>query len=297
MIPDALRNEVEAHTGPLRRIEPVGGGCISNASRIDAERGTFFLKYSDGEAGDTFEAEATGLRVLREASAGTGVRVPEVHQARRRGERPGFLLMEWIRPAKRGVAHWETLGAGLARLHHEVASRTGDRGPYGFAEDNFIGRLPQRNGWCARWPTFFRDHRLGPQFDRARRSGAWRGAWDIMADRLLDRLDDLLPESPHPATLHGDLWSGNQLADADGAPWLVDPAAYVGDREADLAMTELFGGFGAGFYDAYRAEWPLEPDYASRRDLYNLYHLVNHLNHFGASYASGVERTLSRYGG
>lgn len=298
MIAAPLRTELEVWTGHIRGIVPVGGGCISNASRIDAERGTFFLKFADGEAGDTFEPEASGLRALAEAAAGTGIRVPEVFYARSgsRSDGPGVLLIAWIEPAKSRSSHWEGLGAGLAKLHRAAAPRVAGEGPYGFHEDNFIGRLPQQNGWYAEWPTFFRERRLRPQFDRARRLGVWQRGWDERAARVLDRLEDLLPRVPHPSVLHGDLWSGNQLADAAGEPWLIDPACYVGDREADLAMTELFGGFDDRFYSAYRREWPLSPEYEARRDLYNLYHLVNHLNHFGGSYAAGVERTLTRYG-
>ncbi len=190
----------------------------------------------------------------------------------------------------------ERFGAGLAALHRAQAPRSSQQGPYGFECDNFIGSLPQQNRWHADWTTFFREERLEPQLARARRSGHWRSEWTAQTERIRVRLGDWIPNSPHPSMLHGDLWSGNALAGADGYPWLVDPAAYVGDREADLAMTELFGGFSARFYEAYRTGAPLDSGYEDRRELYNLYHLLNHLNHFGAGYAAGVANVLRRFG-
>lgn len=283
---DALRS----HVGEVRRIEPVGGGCIANATRLDAERGRFFLKWSGGEAGRTFEAEAAGLRALRDAES--PLLIPEGIDVRDADGEPGFLLMEWVEPSRKEDGFWTDFGRAFAALHRHTSAD----GRYGFGRDNFIGRLPQRNDWRERWPDFFRSQRLEPQVALARERGRWQTSWDAPAGRLLDRLDDLLPAEPPASVLHGDLWSGNFLAASDGRAALIDTAAYFGHREADLAMTELFGGFDQRFYDAYRAAWPLEPNYEERREVYNLYHLVNHLNHFGGSYAGGVERTLRRFG-
>lgn len=297
MIPSSLEPELTPHTGRIQSASSVGGGCISNASRVDAERGTFFLKHAHGEPGGTFEAEAEGLRALREAASDTALRVPEVLHARNAKDRAhGVLLMEWIEPGRVDDAYWSRFGEALAQLHAAPAPRKGADGPYGFGSDNFIGRLPQRNTWHADWVSFLRDERLAPQLDRARHSGHWQSEWSAQAELLLERLGELIPAKPHPSMLHGDLWSGNALAGAGGVPWILDPAAYVGHAEADLAMTELFGGFGASFYAAYRNVRPLEPGYEERRELYNLYHLINHLNHFGAGYAGGVARALERFG-
>lgn len=286
---DAIRPEVEAVTGPIARVEATGAGCISTALRIEAARGTFFLKASAGAPGDTFEAEAAGLEALRAAAPGD-LGVPRVLGVRNRGAGPGFLLLEWIEPGRADERHWRRLGAALAALHRAPAP---GGGAYGFDVDDFIGRLPQANGWMEDWPAFFARRRLLPQIERARAGGRWRKRWDAHAARLLAGIGGLLPARPRPSLLHGDLWSGNQLAGADGRAWLIDPAAYVGDREADLAMTELFGGFAPAFHDAYRAAWPIDPGYADRRAVYDLYHLLNHLNHFGGSYAASVERTLA----
>ncbi|NNF58711.1 MAG: phosphotransferase [Rhodothermaceae bacterium] len=269
----------------------VGGGCIAHATRIETATGRFFLKWNDGEAGRTFEAEADGLRVLRNA-APPELRVPEVLAVRNAAETPGFLLLEWLAPARPNQSDWERFGAALAALHRTEAP---GEGRYGYAKDNWIGSKPQRNRWVADWPTFFGEQRLRAQAETVRQRGAWNAAWDRPLDRLIARLPDLLPASPPPSVLHGDLWGGNALATADGRFALVDPAVYVGHREADLAMTELFGGFDAAFYEAYPAAWPLEPGYAERREVYNLFHLINHLTH-GPGYAGSVEGVLRRFG-
>ncbi len=270
-------------------MHPVGGGCIAHAQRLETARGPFFLKSGKGLG---FEAEAAGLRALREAAEGTGLCVPEVLHV---SDEEGILLLEWIDEGPATPAYWEGFGHALAALHRASAEDPGNTRPrYGFDGDNRIGRLPQRNDWRDDWAVFFRDLRLGPQLERARAGGHWSPRLERLSQALLDRLHTLLPSGPPASPLHGDLWSGNQLSGANGRAWLIDPAAYYGDREADLAMTELFGAFPSRFYAAYREAWPQEPGYDERRDLYNLYHLLNHLNHFGGSYASSVASSLER---
>lgn len=285
MIPAPLRAEVEARFGAIARARPLGGG-IAPAFHLETSHGAFFLKTGTKAA---IEAEATGLAALQEAAEGSGLRIPEVLAT---NEQPSFLLLEWIARGHPDDRSWRRLGEGLAALHRHTAPGNG----WGFFEDNFIGAHPQRNGWMQDWPAFFRERRLLPQMEDARRQGLWRRRWDPPAERLLDRLPGLLRSAPERSLLHGDLWGGNHLTDERGVPWLIDPAVYVGDREADLAMTELFGGFAPAFYEAYARAWPLEAGHAERREIYNLYHLLNHLNLFGTGYAAAVERTLLRYG-
>jgi len=287
VIAQRLRQELESTVGPIDRVTPVGGGSIGQAYRVESTRGPFFLKVG---ASETFGAEAAGLSALRDAAEGTGLGVPRVFGLRE--GTGGFLLLEWIEPGRADRRYFARFGEGLARLHRQGPPGEG----YGFSADNFIGSTPQRNGWVAEWPAFFRERRLVPQIALARRKGLWKAGWERWAERLLARLDELLPRTPERSLLHGDLWSGNHVPGEGGMPWLVDPAAYVGHREADLAMTELFGGFEPSFYDAYRATWPLEPGYPERREVYNLYHLLNHLNLFGEGYAASVERILRRFG-
>ena len=292
-IPEAVRLAVEPVTGTLRRAEAVGGGDVSHAARLDAEHGTFFLKWGGGNAGQTYAAEAEGLAALAAAS-GPALHVPAPHLAQdAEADAPGYLLLDWIEPGRTSEAGWREFGAALADLHR--AEPPGD-GRYGWASDNWIGSKPQQNGWAASWPEFFGEHRLRAQAETVRLRGAWDAAWDPLLDHLVARLGEVLPEAPPPSLLHGDLWGGNALPTADGPFAIIDPAVSVGHREADLAMTELFGGFSAAFYEGYREAWPLEPGYPERREVYNLFHLINHLTH-GAGYRHPVEATLRRFGG
>jgi fructosamine-3-kinase len=184
-------------------------------------------------------------------------------------------------------------GRRFARLHR---STRGAR--FGFPHDNYLGSTPQPNGWSDDGCDFFRRRRLGHQLGLARAGGLADRGLARLGDRLLDRLDRWLDLPGEPACLlHGDLWGGNYLVDDAGAPVLIDPAAYHGHREADLAMTRLFGGFDAAFYAAYEEEWPLSPGSEERRPLYELYHLLNHLNLFGAAYRGRCLAILRRYAG
>lgn len=291
---DSVRDAVEPITGTISQESFVGGGCIAHATRIDATNGRFFLKWAEGEAGLTFESEADGLRALRDAAFGLDLVVPDVFLAKNADAGAGFLLLAWIEPGVADPVGWRRFGRELARLHRAGTSTT-ENGPYGYAVNNWIGSKPQRNGWSESWPEFFGEKRLRAQAETVRERGAWNASWDGPLDRLIERLSEALPEAPHPSLLHGDLWAGNALATADSRFALIDPAIYVGHREADLAMTELFGGFAPSFYEGYREEWPVEPGYSERRVIYNLYHLINHLTH-GPGYAAQVDLVLRRFG-
>ncbi len=204
-----------------------------------------------------------------------------------------FLLLEYIDAGRKSAGFWERFGQELAELH-----RTNTRGRCGFDGDNFIGTNPQENRWTESWTEFFGEMRLRRQLDLARKNGFVSGVRDPIAagvERLIARLPSLLPEPEAASLLHGDLWGGNYLVGQSGEPVLIDPAVSYGHREADLAMTELFGAFDRGFYSAYNGAYPLDPGYAERRDIYNLYHLLNHLNLFGRSYEGSVRSILARY--
>ncbi|GAB5519916.1 MAG: hypothetical protein RhofKO_21670 [Rhodothermales bacterium] len=202
-----------------------------------------------------------------------------------------MLVLDWVEVERSTPRSEAQLGEGLAELHRRS---TAHGVAYGFASDNFIGATPQRNTFTTSWPAFFHAHRLAPQVALAHQNGYWQPQWTARLERLYSRLGDILPAQPPPSLLHGDLWSGNVLHSRTGPPVLIDPAVYHGDREADLAMTRLFGGLGRAFYEAYEATWPLEARAAERVDLYNLYHLLNHLNLFGNGYAGIVERMLGQ---
>ncbi len=277
-------------TTPLRSRTPVGGGSISRALRLETGRGTYLLKTGVRGLSGFYRAEARGLELLRAARA---VRAPQVLACRDEEDgAPGFILLEWLglpSGARRDAAA-EALGPALAALHR---SRTA---AYGLDHDNYIGATPQPNGWSASWLAFFRERRLGFQLDRAVSAGLLDQGRQRALTRLLDRLDRWIDDRlVQPALLHGDLWSGNMIVGPDGAPALIDPAVSYGDREADLAFTALFGGFPERFYRAYQEAWPLAPGWQERRDLYNLYHLLNHLNLFGPAYLPAVDATIRTY--
>ena len=272
---------------------PVYGGDINQSYRLSLSDGsTAFLKANSMRNLSFFEAEAKGLEVLR--ATGT-IGVPEALAiGTDAGEGISFLLMENLEAAPRISGYWETFGRELAALHRaDCREITGTSQPFGFASDNYIGSIPQRNAPRESWVTFFRECRLLPQMRMA------EGYFDAKARgqcaKLLDHLGDYLAEPESPSLIHGDLWSGNAVCGPDGKAWILDPAAYVGHHEAELAMTELFGGFPAAFYRAYDEVYPIDRDYRDRRELYNLYHLLNHLNQFGGSYWSAVMNVLNRY--
>ena len=256
-------NEVLRQTlgAGLLRADAVSGGDINLARRLTLEDGSrVFMKANRRAPRGFFEAEADGLAAI---SAARCLGAPRVLGLGDDPDLGAFLLLEWVEPAPRARDFWEAFGRGLAAMHR---APTPDR--FGWTRDNFIGAAPQSNAPADRWTDFFRDRRLAPQLRRAQ--GWLDAAARRRADRLLERLDEYLPQPPRPALLHGDLWSGNFVTGGDGRAWLVDPAVYAGHPEADLAMTELFGGFPERFYDAYREAAPLADGYPRRRELYNL---------------------------
>ncbi|NOK62889.1 MAG: hypothetical protein GFH27_549293n286 [Chloroflexi bacterium AL-W] len=275
---------------PLRETTAIGGGDISQAVRLRTDQSIYLLKWSERGLPGFFDAEVHGLKLL--ASTGA-IRVPEVIAWQSDvEEQPDFLLLEWLAAppsANRGVAA-EALGHALATLHKATAPS------YGLDRDNYIGATPQPNGWMESWLEFFRERRLRFQAALAQRQGRLSGARARRMERLLDRLDTWIDEQAvQPALLHGDLWGGNFIIGPGRVPALIDPAVFYGDREADLAFTTLFGGFPESFYRAYEEAWPLAAGWQERRDLYNLYHLLNHLNLFGEGYGGSVDAILQRY--
>lgn len=276
----------DAFGAELCRSDPVSGGDINNAFALTLSDGTrVFMKSNRAAAPDFFMAEAEGLAAMRATGA---IPVPKVIAVGNDAKTGPFLLLQWVQSTPRARDFWEDFGHSLAMMHAAPAPAR-----FGWERDNYIGMSPQINAPRASWVGFFRDCRLVPQFKRAEH---WFNAGDRRrVVHLLDHLEDHLIEPERPALLHGDLWSGNFITGGDGRAWVIDPAVYVGHREADLAMTELFGGFHPRFYDAYRETCPLQPGYARRRDLYNLYHLLNHVNLFGIGYLGTVQGILKRY--
>ncbi|MET0534605.1 MAG: fructosamine kinase family protein [Steroidobacter sp.] len=252
----------------------VSGGSINQCSGFDTADGPIFVKHGGADCLPMFEAEAAGLAELARAKA---LRVPNVLTVSA-ADNTAFLVLEWIELAPAGARSEIKLGERLAQQHRVTRDR------FGWDRDNTIGSTPQANRPSAQWIEFLREQRLMPQLALAKQNGA---SVDVI-DRglqLCERLEDFfVGYQPAPSLLHGDLWGGNWGADVSGEPVLFDPAVYFGDREADLAMTRLFGGFGASFYSAYQSAWPLAAGAEVRVTLYNLYQVLNHFNLFGGGY-------------
>lgn len=291
----SLAEAVRSICGQQRTItgkSPVFGGDINEAFRLTLDDGTsLFMKSNAPSLLPAFEAEEAGLHAIAATGTIGTVRVLGT------GTDPdgfSFLLQDFVTPGKKKRDYWERLGAELYAMHSAPLPAEIEGDGFGFGADNFIGSRRQKNTWTDQWIPFFRDCRLRPQLKAAER---WLDQRDRkLADSLLEHLDQYLIEPKAPSLIHGDLWAGNVMTGSDGRAWIIDPAAYYGHPEADLAMTELFGGFSPAFYDSYFACAEIEAGYQDRKDIYNLYHLLNHLNLFGVSYLSSVERILRRYG-
>jgi fructosamine-3-kinase len=260
----------------------VGGGCINQSyvlSDVNSER-TYFVKLNQPLLLSMFEAEALGLEEMAQTKT---IAVPQPI-CWGTTDRHSYLVLSCLDLGGRGsTTGWRKMGENLAAMHRASG---GNR--FGWHRSNTIGSTPQINSWSANWLDFFAEHRLGYQFQLAGRHSF------PQAQRLLDCLPRLLTHHPTPALVHGDLWSGNAGFTQDGEPTIFDPATYWGDREVDLAMTELFGGFPTAFYQGYKSVYPLDVEYKSRKVVYNLYHLLNHYNLFGSSYQGQVNRAIEQ---
>ena len=270
--------------------QQVYGGDINNSYRLTLSDGrAVFMKSNTLKNLSFFEAEAKGLEALRQTHA---IGVPQVLGIGT-AQNTSFLLMEYLEAAPKIEGYWEVFGRELAALHRADTRHLTENGRFGFPAGNYIGATPQKNTPMMNWVDFFRECRLLPQIRMADRYFDPR--LRQLCTRLLDRLDSYLSEPEFPSLLHGDLWSGNAAPGPDGKAWIFDPAAYVGHYEAELAMTELFGRYPQEFYRSYSEVTSVDSSYRDRRDLYNLYHLLNHLNLFGGSYLGSVRQILSRY--
>lgn len=285
---DAAVREIYTPSVSVVSRRGTSGGCISETAYLELSNNeTLFLKANSSRYRGMFLAEAKGLLALQQEG---GPRVPSP-LAYCEGKREQFILLSYIKPGRPHRHHYRDFGHAFASLHrHDVSS------VFGFDHDNYIGSTSQRNRKCDSWISFFRDHRLGFQIDLAAKQGLASGALVKKVEQLMAKLGELIDEPEHPSILHGDLWTGNAMADEHGDAVIFDPAAYYGHYEADVAMTELFGRFPSDFYSAYSEVLPLTDDYrATRKTVYNLYHILNHLNIFGASYAGQAMSMVSRF--
>jgi len=249
--------------------------------RLDDGDRHWFVKLNQAGCLDMFEAEALGLAELASAQA---IRVP-LPLCTGAAEGQSYIVMEYIALGSASGAATSKAGEQLAQLHRKQAEA------FGWQQDNTIGSTHQPNEWRSGWIEFWRKQRLGFQLEEAARNGLGNRL-QLLGEELLEKFPVLMDHNPVPSLLHGDLWAGNLSFDDRDQPVIYDPATYYGDREAEIAMTELFGGFGRSFYDAYNAVWPLHAGYATRKAFYNLYHILNHANMFGGGYTGQAQRMM-----
>ena len=266
------------------RISTISGGCINSAFRVQADDVDVFVKVNSPHLAEMFAAEAMGLQEMAELDC---IKVPNVicHGS---NQQHSYLVLEYIELGSlRGTAQAK-LGEQLAALH-AIAQPF-----FGWHIDNTIGSTPQINVREHDWVSFWQEHRLGKQLKLAAGRG-FTGRLQDQGQRLIEQLPNFfVGYQTQPSLLHGDLWGGNAAADANGNPLIFDPACYYGDREADIAMTELFGGFGGDFKSAYQSHYPLDVGYQCRKTLYNLYHIINHVNLFGGGYLGQAESMIAQ---
>lgn len=283
----AIAKEISKATGTPFQIETkraIGGGSINDAYLLSGSGRSYFVKLNRPNELEMFAAEADGLIELENANA---IKVPQAICWGRNNE-ASFIVMNYIAMGRAKASSHQDLGEQLASMH-----RCTDK-QFGWHRDNTIGATHQPNHKHHDWLEFYRKNRLGYQLSLAEQNGYGRSLQKD-GERLLADLDAFFSDyQPSASLLHGDLWSGNYGFDKNGTPVIFDPAVYFGDREADIAMTELFGGFSGDFYDAYNDAYPLDPGYQTRKTLYNLYHILNHLNLFGSGYLGQSQNMIQR---
>lgn len=253
----------------------VGGGCINNAVKLCTSAGDFFLKWNALAPPDMFEKEAAGLLEMRLANS--SLVIPEVIFCSTNDDFPSLIMMEFLLPPKSTQGFDELLGRGLAQLHRKSANK------FGFHHSNYCGTTVQENFWTESWVDFYGQYRITRLIEELKVKRKLSVDDAKIYEKLIDRLPILLPHKTVPLLIHGDLWSGNYMCSANG-PALIDPACYYADREMELGMMKLFGGFSSRVWAAYQEEWPLPEEWEDRNLLYQLYHVLNHYLLFGGSY-------------
>lgn len=290
MMWDQIAEQISQATGEPFKIcdrHAVGGGCINQGYQISQGSRHYFIKLNQISQLAMFEAEALGVQQIWQTQT---IRVPQVICWGRLGN-SAYLVLEWLNLAgKNDPSAWEEMGKNLGLLHRWTPAQDypGFKN-FGWEINNTIGSTPQINTWKNNWVEFWQEHRIGYQLQLAKR----RGGYFEQEEKLLKKIPDLLADyDPKPSLVHGDLWGGNAAISSAGEPVIFDPASYFGDREVDLAMTELFGGFPPRFYQGYQTIFPIDSGYQRRKILYNLYHILNHFNLFGGSYGRQANQMI-----
>ena len=260
----------------------VSGGCINQGYKIGSKDTKYFVKLNQADRVEMFAAEALGLKQM---SATQTIVVPQPI-CWGTADNSSYIVLQWLDLGSGNNQSWIEMGRQLANMH-----RQGTQKRFGWERNNTIGSTPQINTWMDNWADFFAEQRIGYQLRLAKRNGGSFPDLNKVVDAVRNRLADRQPEA---SIVHGDLWSGNAAMLSNGAPTIFDPATYYGDRETDIAMTELFGGYPSAFYQGYNEAWQLDSGYQQRKSIYNLYHVLNHFNLFGGGYGSQAKRIIQQ---
>ncbi len=280
-----IAQKISQTTGKTFQIEnrrSVSGGCINQGYAISNNEQTYFVKINHAHQISMFEAEVLGLQLMFNTHT---IRVPQPICCGMTDQN-SYIVLEWLEFASGSSSAWLEMGQKLAQMHKQATTTQ-----FGWDINNTIGSTPQINNWTNNWADFFAQYRIGYQLKLAKRKG---GNFPEDCDVIEATKELLKHHNPQPSLVHGDLWSGNSAVTTSGEPVILDPATYYGDREVDLAMTELFGGFPSAFYRGYNDVWQLDSGYQQRKTLYNLYHILNHFNLFGGGYASQASRMIQQ---
>ena len=260
----------------------VGGGCINQAYQLIGKEQNYFIKLNNASQVEMFSAEALALQQIYDTNT---IRVPKPI-CWGIAENNSYIVLEWLNLGRGDNQSWLEMGRKLALLH-----QAGKENRFGWQINNTIGATPQINDWGSNWANFFAETRIGYQLRLASRRGGNFGNSSLIIETIREKLKS---RNPQPSFVHGDLWSGNAACTTEGEPVIIDPASYYGDREVDIAMSELFGRFPQSFYDGYQQEWALDKGYDERKTIYNLYHILNHFNLFGSGYGNQADSMIRK---
>jgi fructosamine-3-kinase len=265
----------------IANTKSVGGGCINQGYQVSGNSTEYFVKLNQASQVEMFVAEAIGLKQMYATQT---ITVPQPI-CWGIADNSSYIVLQWLDLKGGSSQSWTQMGHQLAAMHREGTNKS-----FGWERNNTIGSTPQINTWTDNWADFFAQHRIGYQLKLAKRRGGNFGDPNQVIKAVRDKLADRQLQA---SLVHGDLWSGNAAITKDGKPVILDPATYYGDRETDIAMTELFGGFPRAFYDGYNEAWQLDSGYQQRKSIYNLYHVLNHFNLFGGGYGSQAQRIIN----
>ena len=280
-----IAKEITKTTGKefeITNTRSVGGGCINQGYKISSDNCDYFVKLNQASQVEMFAAEALGLKQMYATQT---ITVPKPICYGTAGN-SCYIVLEWLDLGGSNSQAWTDMGSQLAQMH-----KTGTADRFGWERNNTIGSTPQINDWMDNWADFFAEQRIGYQLKLAKRKGGSFPDTTKVVEAVREKLADRKPEA---SIVHGDLWSGNAAVTKAGLPVILDPATYYGDREVDIAMTELFGSFPAPFYRSYNRVWQLDQGYQKRKTIYNLYHILNHFNLFGGGYGSQASRMIGQ---